>query len=59
MGVGCSGNLQALPILVEGMIVEEIHDKLSGIICGRRGTSCADQLSLALTKNYKRSRQGV
>ncbi len=45
---GCDGNLKALPILVEGMTVEEIEAKLGGIQCGRRGTSCADQLSKAV-----------
>ncbi len=47
---GCPGNLQALPRLVEGMTVEEIEKKIGGIICGRRGTSCADQLAKAVRK---------
>ena len=44
---GCNGNLQAIPRLVDGWTVEEITEKLSGIICGRRPTSCADQLAKA------------
>lgn len=48
LGGGCPGNLQALPRLVEGMTVSEIENKLSGINCGMRGTSCADQLSKAV-----------
>ena len=41
---GCHGNLQAIPALVEGMPVSEIKKKLSGIKCGNKKTSCADQL---------------
>lgn len=49
---GCSGNLKAVPILVEGMTVEELEKKLSGITCGRRPTSCADQLAKAVRAAY-------
>lgn len=45
---GCSGNLQAIAVLVEGMPVNEVIKRLKGIICGERGTSCADQLAVAL-----------
>lgn len=44
---GCSGNLKAIPILVEGMTVDELTKKLSGVKCGFRNTSCADQLAQA------------
>jgi len=47
---GCSGNLQALSKLVEGMKVADVLSKLKGIDCDARGTSCADQLSKALEK---------
>jgi uncharacterized protein (TIGR03905 family) len=47
---GCNGNLQAISILVEGMKPRELIDRLKGIRCGRRGTSCADQLALAVEK---------
>lgn len=59
LGGGCPGNLQALPKLVEGMTVEEIQEKIGGIICGPRGTSCADQLSKAVKKAYEKSFQNV
>lgn len=49
---GCNGNLKAIPILVEGWTVEEIENKLTGIECGRRGTSCADQLAKAVRRAY-------
>ena len=41
---GCDGNLKAISSLVEGMKVSEIEEKLSGIKCGFRDTSCSDQL---------------
>lgn len=45
---GCNGNLKAISKLVEGMTPEEISQKLSGNTCGRRNTSCADQLAKAV-----------
>lgn len=50
---GCDGNLKAVPILVEGCTVEEIEKKLTGVMCGRRGTSCADQLAKAVRRAYE------
>lgn len=52
LGGGCPGNLQALPKLVEGLSVQEIEEKLGGIKCGFRGTSCADQLVQAVNSFY-------
>ncbi len=48
---GCNGNLKAVSKLVQGMTVEEIESKLSGITCGRRPTSCADQLAKAVRES--------
>lgn len=45
---GCNGNLKAIPLLIEGWTVAQIEEKLSGILCGRRPTSCADQLTKAV-----------
>lgn len=45
---GCHGNLQGISALVKGMKVTDAIDKLEGINCGGRGTSCPDQLSKAL-----------
>lgn len=45
---GCSGNTQGVARLVEGMKVQEAIDRLSGIDCNGKGTSCPDQLSKAL-----------
>ena len=44
---GCNGNLQAIPRLVEGLTVEQVEQKISGISCNGRGTSCGDQLAKA------------
>lgn len=53
---GCPGNLQALPRLVDGMTVEEIETKIGGILCGNKGTSCADQLARVVRKAYDESK---
>lgn len=45
---GCSGNLQGISRLVEGMRVEEAVRCLEGIRCGWKDTSCPDQLAKAL-----------
>ena len=44
---GCDGNLKAIPMLVEGMTVEEIEKRIGGIRCGFKSTSCGDQLAKA------------
>ena len=45
---GCDGNLKAISTLVRGRPAAEVADLLEGNICGRRDTSCADQLARAL-----------
>ncbi|MBR5928354.1 MAG: TIGR03905 family TSCPD domain-containing protein [Prevotella sp.] len=45
---GCNGNLQGIGRLVNGMKVEEIKERLGGIRCGYKNTSCPDQLARAL-----------
>lgn len=45
---GCSGNLQGMAKLVEGMRAEDAIEKLRGIRCGFKPTSCPDQLAIAL-----------
>lgn len=45
---GCSGNLQGISRLVEGMKVEEAIRRMEGIRCGYKATSCPDQLAAAL-----------
>ena len=45
---GCSGNLQGISRLVEGMNVDEAISRIEGIQCGFKPTSCPDQLAKAL-----------
>jgi len=45
---GCKGNLKAIGTLVEGMDAHELVKKLKGNTCGRKKTSCADQLAMAV-----------
>ena len=45
---GCNGNLQGIIRLVEGMDAKEAIQRLRGIHCGPKATSCPDQLSIAL-----------
>lgn len=47
---GCNGNLKAISTLVAGMPVERVCELLAGNTCGRRSTSCADQLTQALAE---------
>ncbi len=52
---GCPGNTIGISHLVKGMKVDEAIEKLKGIECGFKGTSCPDQIALALEefKNRK------
>ena len=45
---GCAGNTVGVLRLVEGMNIDEAIKRLKGIQCGYRGTSCPDQLAIAL-----------
>ena len=45
---GCHGNLTAIMRLLKGRTVQECIETLQGIKCGRRGTSCPDQIAEAL-----------
>lgn len=49
---GCSGNTQGVSILVKGMSIDDVIDKLQNIKCGFKNTSCPAQLATAL-KEYK------
>ena len=49
---GCNGNLKAISKLLDGAKVDYIVDKLKDNQCGIRGTSCADQLAIAVTEAY-------
>lgn len=45
---GCNGNLKGIKSLVKGMSVDDVIEKLQGITCGDKPTSCPDQLSKCL-----------
>lgn len=45
---GCDGNAKGIGALIKGMTVEEAIRRLEGITCGKRGTSCPDQLAKIL-----------
>ena len=45
---GCDGNLKGISRLIRGMSVQEVVDRLEGIRCGGKPTSCPDQLAQAL-----------
>ncbi len=45
---GCAGNTIGVSNLIQGMKIDEAIQRLKGIPCGYRGTSCPDQLSIAL-----------
>ncbi|MBQ9461248.1 MAG: TIGR03905 family TSCPD domain-containing protein [Clostridia bacterium] len=47
---GCMGNTQGVAALAEGMKAEDVIKRCKNIQCGFRGTSCPDQLALALEK---------
>ena len=47
---GCNGNTQGICKLVEGMDAKEVVNRLKGLNCNGRGTSCPDQLAIAITK---------
>ena len=50
---GCSGNLQGICSLIKGMKAEAVIQRLKGIQCGNKTTSCPDQLCLMLEKILK------
>ena len=52
---GCNGNLKAISKLVDGLSVDYIEENLKGNTCGMKGTSCADQLAIAVRKAYEES----
>ena len=54
---GCSGNTQGISMLVRGQKAEDVINRLQGIRCGMKNTSCPDQLSIALAEAVRRIEQ--
>ena len=50
---GCDGNLKALVKLLEGKPADEIIAMFRGQTCGKKPTSCMDQLAIALEEARK------
>lgn len=55
---GCNGNLKAIALLVDGWTVKQIEEKLLGNKCGKRPTSCAEQLAISVRMAYNESNGG-
>lgn len=49
---GCNGNLKGISSLIKGLKIDDVIEKLSGIKCGFKNTSCPDQIAKALIE-YK------
>lgn len=47
---GCAGNTKGVAALCVGLTVDEVIDRLSGIRCNFKPTSCPDQLARALAE---------
>lgn len=56
---GCNGNLKGITALIRGMKVDDVIQKLGGIRCGSKPTSCPDQISKALIEARQRAKKTV
>ena len=54
---GCSGNLQGISALVQGMDAREAVERLKGIRCGFKNTSCPDQLAQGLERILQQTKE--
>ncbi len=50
---GCDGNLKGISMLLRGMTVDDAIERMKGIRCGLKNTSCPDQLAIALSEYRK------
>lgn len=55
---GCAGNIVGVSNLIQGMKIDEAIQRLKGIPCGYRGTSCPDQLAIALEEAKVKLNEG-
>jgi uncharacterized protein (TIGR03905 family) len=56
---GCSGNLKAISILLEGKDADEVVEMFNGHTCGRKPTSCVDQLAKAIRMAQNQQAEGA
>lgn len=54
---GCNGNLKGICSLIRGMKARDVLQRLEGLTCGSKGTSCPDQMSKAI-KQYLNENEG-
>ena len=54
---GCAGNTLGVSNLIQGMNIDQAINRLKGIPCGMKGTSCPDQLAIALEEVKKKMQQ--
>lgn len=54
---GCNGNLKGICSLLKGVSAEDAINRLSGITCGFKGTSCPDQIAQALKMGLKENKK--
>ena len=50
---GCDGNLKGISALIAGMKISDVEQRLTGIKCNAKPTSCPDQLAKALRCAYE------
>ena len=55
---GCSGNLGGIKVLIQGLNVNDVAQRLAGVPCGGKGTSCPDQLAKGLA-SYIESKNAI
>ncbi|MBQ4122405.1 TIGR03905 family TSCPD domain-containing protein [bacterium] len=56
---GCQGNLKGIKELIKGMKIDDVINRLQGITCGPKSTSCPDQLSRCLIDYKKQVASGA
>ena len=56
---GCPGNLQGIRQLIKGMNINDVIEKLKGIKCASKETSCPDQLSQCLIEFKKQQTEKI
>ncbi len=56
---GCDGNLKGVVNLLQGMPANEAIARLEGITCGRKDTSCPDQIAKALAEALRKADEGA
>ena len=47
---GCNGNLKGIVALCKGQKISDVKDRLAGITCGGKSTSCPDQFAQLLAE---------